>query len=143
MFWIADASASGFVRFATGADEARFAPSMLHVLWSQAVFFMSPSATCTGWGLLCHMGEGPGVLARSYHSGGSQLSVSMRECVARTLWLSEESCLIYRVLFGVEEEALWLSIFPSFFSSLSFLSHFQGINLKIIPSINFVCIYAC
>lgn len=32
MFWIADASASGFVRLATGADEARFDPSMLHVL---------------------------------------------------------------------------------------------------------------
>lgn len=32
MFWIADASASGFVRFAMGADEAQFNPSMLHVL---------------------------------------------------------------------------------------------------------------
>ena len=51
------------------------------------------------------MGEGPGVLARSYHSGGSQLLVSMRERVARMLWLSGESCLIYGVLFGGKEEA--------------------------------------
>lgn len=36
---------------------------------------------------------------------GEQLSVSVRERAARILWLSEESCLIYRILFGGKEAA--------------------------------------
>lgn len=61
---------------------------------------------------------------------GEQLSVSMR--AACILWLSEESCLIYRVLFGGKEEASWLSVF--LFSGL------RDINLK---NIHCVCVHSC
>lgn len=110
MFWLADASASGFVQFAKGADEARCDPSMLHVLLSQAVFFV-PLLLPALAGLAMPYGSWamclPGVTVQ-----GVCASVPMWECGARNLCLSEGNSLIQWVLFDGREG-------PSLLSSIS------------------------
>lgn len=92
MFWIADASASGFVQFAKGADEARHDSSMLHVLLRVAVFFV-PLLLPVLAGLAVPYGSRatclPGVTVQ-----GVCAPVPMWERGARNLCLSEENSLI-------------------------------------------------